>query len=592
MGAALAAAPDPFLRGLPQAQPPALGPLGAPAQAVPSSSPALGFGSPRFSTTGSNTRVVFDLPAGISYTLTPTFTGLRLDVRGVTVQPQHLTQPGAAVGDYLLSPAAVVGGIASAQALLVTPFPLGIRDGWTAHETDIATGGKVLILSFGVTLAGGADSSVSGTVQTVAAPSSSPPPSSPPLSSPPPASPASAASLAPIAPVTPPPKGLALSVGDQLPPGDTAAPLTPATLPPSTPALAGSADASRLTLGVIAGTLPAGAAPTLGPLRVGKNPGLTRVVLDLPGGTGFRITPLPLGLRVELTGVSVPSSSLQSQAISPELQGWSVSPTLTGVSYIFVTGSPITLRSGWRDVLLPPPEGSTLSRLAIDLAPALADTTPLGGLALAPLLSRSKTIQAFSGAPARPRVVLDPGHGGIDSGALGVVTEKVVTLDLARRVRADLNAAGIDVIMTRDADTQLSLDKPTDLRMRAELGTASAQLYVSIHVNSADGSSLLHGYGVETWWNRNHPNSQALAQYIQQEVIASSAAYSRGLQNWQSLAVLRQNKLPAALVEVGFTSHPVDGQNLLDSNYLDRVAYGIAAGIRDTLAAGLGMSWR
>ncbi|ULH15234.1 N-acetylmuramoyl-L-alanine amidase [Deinococcus sp. KNUC1210] len=591
-GAALAATPpaDPFLRSGPQAQPPSLGPVGVPAQpgavqsgvpsgsggsaaSAPAAASVTGFGTPRFSSTGSSTRVVFDLPPGVSYTITPTFTGLRLDARGVTVRPLHLTRPGASVADYTLTP--VPGG---AQAILVTPFPLGTTDGWTAHETNISTGGQVLILTFGSTLTGGADATVSGSVQTVAAPSAAPVPAAsinpqpgnPQLGTPPTAVPSS-----------------------DLPPGDTSTPLTPATLPATTPALAGSTDVSRLTLGVIPGTTLAGVdGPVVGPPRVGKNPGLTRVVLDLPPGTGFRLTPLPLGLRVDLTGVSAPSSVLQSSPLSPELQGWSVSPTLTGISYTFVTGSAITLRSGWRDVLLPPAPGSTLSRLAIDLAPALADTSPLGRLALAPLVSQRRSVLAFSGDPARPRVVLDPGHGGIDPGAVGIVTEKVITLDVARRVRSDLSAAGIDVLMTRDGDTQLSRDKATDLSMRAAMGTNVAQLYVSIHVNSTEGASLLRGYGIETWWNRNNPNSQALAQVLQRDVVASTAAYSRGLQSGRSLAVLRENKLPAALVEVGFTSHPVDGQNLLDSNYLDRVAFGIASGIRDALASQLGANWR
>ena len=603
--------PLPPVPSLPSSSPP--GPLGVPEGNAPLlGSAGVPFGTPRFSTNGSTTRAVFDLPTGVTYTLTPTFTGLRLDLRGIDprgpelhgagMRALDLQRPGAAIAEYLLTPAAATGGLANAQAMLVTPFPLGVREGWTAHETNIVTGGQVLILTLGSTLNGGADSTVSGNVQTVAAPTSAPAPLPstgqvtgvqpgavqsgmvPSAAVQPLPSAAGRAAVQPLAV----PSGVPVS-SDQLPPGDVTAPQTPATLPSRTPALAGSTDVSRLTSGVIAGTPPLGPGfPLLGAPRLGKNPGLTRVVLDLPPGTAFRVTPLPLGLRVDLSGVSAASSLLQSQPVSPELQGWSVAPTLTGLSLTFVTGSPITLRSGWRDVLLPPGEGSTLSRLALDLAPALADTTPLGTQQLPPLATARRSFQAFSGGPLRPRVVLDPGHGGIDPGATGAVTEKVVTLDIARRVRTVLNAAGIDVLMTRDSDTQLSRDKSTDLSMRAALGSGSAQLYVSIHVNSTEGAALLHGYGIETWWNRNNPGSQALAQNLQQDVIASTAAYSRGLQSGRSLAVLRENRLPAALVEVGFTSHPVDGQNLLDTNYLDRVAYGIAAGIRDTLQAGVG----
>ncbi|WP_407539644.1 N-acetylmuramoyl-L-alanine amidase [Deinococcus radiomollis] len=603
-GASLAAAPaDPFLRSGPAAQPPVLsGPDQAPAlpgyaparpaATTPAAATSGGavsaavFGLPRFSTSGGVTRVVFDLPTGLRYALTPTFSGLRIDVQaGVgqtrTLAARHLTSPGGAVSDYTLTPDPSGGGL----ALLQTPFPLGGAQGWTATETTIASGGRVLILSLGAGLTGGADSTVTGSVQAIAGPTSP-------------------ATVLPGAAGT----GAVLPPQDQLPPGDTIPPPTSVPLPSATPALAGSADSSRLTVGVVSGSssgTPAVAAP-----RIGKNPGLTRVVLDLPGGTGFRVTPLPLGLRIDLTGVSAQSLGSQfgagqsgsgqsglgqsgsgQSSLTPELRAWSFASNLTGVSLTLVTSSPITLRSGWRDVLLPASGDGQLARLAIDLSPALADTTPLGALALAPLRSAGSML-AFSGAPNRPKVVIDPGHGGSDPGAIGQVVEKEVTLAVALRVRADLNAAGIDVLMTRDSDTQLAASKITDLAMRAALGTGVAQMFVSIHVNSTEASSALRGYGIETWWNPNHPNSQGLAQNIQQDAVAATAAYSRGLKNNQSLAVLRQSRIPAALVEIGYTSHPVDGQNLADSNYLDRVAYGVASGIRDALQAGLGVNWR
>ena len=531
------------------------------------------FGTPRFSSGNGNTRAVFDLPAGLRYVLTPTYSGLRLDVtfgpgQTQTLAAQHLTTPGSAVSDYSLTPDPGGGG----QLLLQTPFPLGGTQGWSASETTLASGGRVLIVTLGATLAGGADSSVSGSVQNIAAPS------------------ISGSVEAGNDSATPLP--VASAQTDQLPPGDTAAPLNSGILPAVTPALNNNADSSRLITGVVSGNSVSGVgAPLLAAPRVGKNPGLTRVVLDLPPGTGFRVTPLPLGLRIDLSGVN--ASQLASRPdLTPQLRAWSFAPNLTGVSITLLTAFPVTLRSGWRNVLLPAGGSRQLARLALDLSPALADTTPMAALALAPLRSSRSTMLAFSGTPNRPKVVLDPGHGGSDPGAVGQVVEKEVTLAVARRVRADLNSAGIDVIMTRDADTNLAASKNTDLKMRADLGTGVAQLFVSIHVNSMEANAALRGYGIETWWNPNHPNSQALALSLQQDAVAATAAYSRGLYNTQSLAVLRQSRIPAALIEIGYTSHPVDGLNLKDSNYLDRVAYGVASGIRDALQSGLGANWR
>ncbi|WP_407571220.1 N-acetylmuramoyl-L-alanine amidase [Deinococcus altitudinis] len=609
-GASLAAAPaptDPFLRAGPAAQPPVLsGPDQAPplpgsgytpsypatqsaAQSSATVVSATAFGLPRFSSGGGVTRVVFDLPAGLRYALTPTFSGLRIDVQAGagqtrTLAARHLVSPGSAVSDYTLTPDPSGGGL----ALLQTPFPLGGSQGWTATETTIASGGRVLILVLGAALEGGADGSVTGSVQAIAGP---PAPSGTPSVAAQQGTAQSGAAQSGAAQSGS--AGAVLSSQDQLPPGDTSPPPNSVPLPTATPALAGSADRSRLTIGVVSGT--SAGTPTVAAPRIGKNPGLTRVVLDLPDGTGFRVTPLPLGLRIDLTGVSAQRLGSQfgsgQSSLTPELRAWNFTSNLTGVSLTLVTSSPITLRSGWRDVLLPASPGQ-LSRLAIDLSPALADTTPLGPLALAPLKSSRSSMLAFSGAANRPKVVIDPGHGGSDPGAIGQVVEKEVTLAVARRVRADLNAAGIDVLMTRDSDTQLAASKNTDLAMRAALGTGVAQLFVSIHVNSTEASSALKGYGIETWWNPNNPNSQALAQNIQQDAVAATAAYSRGLKNTHSLAVLRQSRIPAALVEIGYTSHPVDGQNLADSNYLDRVAYGVASGIRDALQTGLGTTWR
>ena len=187
----------------------------------------------------------------------------------------------------------------------------------------------------------------------------------------------------------------------------------------------------------------------------------------------------------------------------------------------------------------------------------------------------------------KPRVVIDPGHGGIDPGAVGAVVEKEVNLAVGLRVRDYLKAAGVDVVMTRDTDTQLSKDKNTDLNMRAALGTPGTQLYVSIHVNAMAPANVLRGYGIETWWNPNHPLSQNLAALLQRNTIQTTAAFDQGLKNSRSLAVLRNSRIPAALIEVGFTSHPVDGLNLKDENYLDRLALGIANGIRDALITGV-----
>ncbi len=512
----------------------------------------MGFGNPRSSNDGGTTRVVFDLASHVNYTLTPTFSGLRLDIQGARVIPSVTGRMGSSVTEYRAG---------NGQITLVTPFPLSLTDGWRAYEATIVGGTKVLILEFGATLTGGAGSSVRGAVLTSA-----------PISTP-----AVKATL-----------NTPLQADSGVAPGDT---VTPGPLLPSTPALPGSTpDRPSALMGRVPGSAIPGA--TLTVPRIGKNPGLTRTVLDLPPGVSYRIVPGNSGLRVELTGVSVNALTQPSGTnISAELQSWHYEPTSNGVNIIFQTGWGTSIRSGWRAQLLPPSNGER-SRLAIDLSPALADTTPLGPrekmLAGVPPIStnRGTALLSLAANYARPRVVIDPGHGGVDPGAVGIVVEKEVNLAVGLRVRDLLQAAGVDVVMTRSTDTQLSTDKNTDLNARAALG-AGAQMYVSIHVNAMTASKALRGYGIETWWNPNHPLSQNLASVLQRDMLMTTGAADQGLHNTRSLAVLRNSRIPAALVEIGFTSHPVDGLNLKDSNYLDRVALGIATGIREALVTGV-----
>ncbi|WP_245528332.1 N-acetylmuramoyl-L-alanine amidase [Deinococcus maricopensis] len=554
-GGAAAQTKSPFVPGTPGTQRPGLAPSSAlPAQALgttaatPALPTAAALGAPRVSVWNGVTRVNLDLPAGANATFTPTSAGLRLDVRGVSAAPTVIENLGANLTTYRVSAAA-----GSVTIIVGTPYPLGLDDGWRAASTPVTGGGSLLTLEFGGSVRGGAVGIVGAEVRT-----------------------------------TPP--------AAAIPPGDahSGQVVTPPTLPPLPGA---SPTSANTTSGRVPGTPQAGAQLTAP--RVGKNPGLTRAVLDLPPGVSFRVTPSGTALRVDVTGAG--AATMSAQNVSPELGAWRVDPSGSGAVVTFITPTPLAARSGWRSLLLPPVAGSDRSRLALDFSPALADLTPLPAaertLAFIPpvqnltLASAGGASDAFApGAPAvstPARVVIDAGHGGVDPGAIGTVTEKAVTLDVALRVRDLLRGAGVDVVMTRDRDTQISTNKNADLAARAALASAPANLFVSIHVNSMDRSTMLRGYGVETWWYPNNPNSSTLARNLQNRVVGVTGAYSRGTKNSQPLYVLRYARVPAALVEIGYASHPVDGLNLQSDAYLERVAVGIAQGIRDTLLQGI-----
>jgi len=169
------------------------------------------------------------------------------------------------------------------------------------------------------------------------------------------------------------------------------------------------------------------------------------------------------------------------------------------------------------------------------------------------------------------KIVLDPGHGG-EPGAVGPAgtKEKVINLAVAFRVAAILRPVA-EVIMTREADVDMSL------QARAIMAD-EADAFVSIHCNAADkpgahGTETLH-YPGSVWGRR-------LAQAIQQRVVAALDTADRGLKERSDLAVLRLTNPPAALVEIAFLSNPAEEAMLNDPTTHAKAAEAIAQGIAD-----------
>lgn len=552
---------------------------------------AQSFGNPRSSTTDGVTKVVFDLPENARYSFSPSTSGLIVRVENVPILTENRGSLGASVQSYR----ATRNG-----AVLSTPFALSETLGWRADETvSASTGGRVLILEIGLNMQGGANNArLLGLL-----PSSMPaalhvPPTSvaqtagaqalaKPIPIPRPVpTPAPVVSQAP-APVALPPATVAAAVAAatqsgsaDAAPGDTVGVAQPEPLPAELAEAAGYTQNSDMS-----GRVPGnGRNSVLGAPRFGHSPGMTRLVLDLPAGATYNIQPRSGALAVNIGNVQ-PASMSQS-GVSSEVLGWSYRPVSGGLQ-MQVSAQNLSAQRGWRAFFLPPAPGSNSHRLAIDFAPALANLRPLprAQSTLARLSYPNSGGLAYASS-LRPRVVLDPGHGGKDPGAVGQIQEKNVVLDVSRRTREFLAVAGVDVVMTRNSDMHLHPDKATDLRMRSNMGGRGV-LFVSVHANAMPRQNALRGYGIETWYNANHRYSPALATILQKNMLDVSGAHSRGVKNSQTLGVLRANPVPAALVEVGFISHPVDSLNLQDDNYVDRVAFGLARGIHESIRAGV-----
>ncbi|WP_235620716.1 N-acetylmuramoyl-L-alanine amidase [Halothece sp. PCC 7418] len=168
-------------------------------------------------------------------------------------------------------------------------------------------------------------------------------------------------------------------------------------------------------------------------------------------------------------------------------------------------------------------------------------------------------------------VVLDPGHGGKDPGAVGIggLQEKNVVLPISHHVRKTLERNGLQVKMTRWDDRFISLGGRTEMANRAD-----ADLFISIHAN-AISMSRPDVNGTETFY---YANGRALAQAIQRSILSKINMRDRGVKK-ANFYVLRNSAMPAVLVEVGFVTGREDAPRLADPNFRQRMADAIADGI-------------
>jgi N-acetylmuramoyl-L-alanine amidase len=168
------------------------------------------------------------------------------------------------------------------------------------------------------------------------------------------------------------------------------------------------------------------------------------------------------------------------------------------------------------------------------------------------------------------KLFLDPGHGGTDSGAVGSgLLEKDLTLDIALRIRDLLinNYSDVDVNMSRTTDTFVSLQERTD----------AANYFLSIHINSFNGSA----FGYEDYIHSSLSDTSLTAQYqriVHEEVTKVNNLFDRGKKK-ADFFVLRESKMPAILTENGFIDNANDSAKLKDPNWRQIVAQGHVNGL-------------
>lgn len=215
--------------------------------------------------------------------------------------------------------------------------------------------------------------------------------------------------------------------------------------------------------------------------------------------------------------------------------------------------------------------------------------------------------------PNVPRIiVLDPGHGGDDPGAenkaIGL-KEKVLTLDIALRLKKLLEAAGYKVVLTREGDVALAGNKAIDLALRPDLANrARADLFISIHFNAATkdtrGTEVFtyapRAQHATDWWgqishqdasletaeqpvNRYDHWSSALAGALHRRMLQTLKTEDRGkkVAHW---AVLKTLNCPGVLVEPAIITNDADARRVAVPAFRQQIAEALAAGLRDYTA--------
>lgn len=194
---------------------------------------------------------------------------------------------------------------------------------------------------------------------------------------------------------------------------------------------------------------------------------------------------------------------------------------------------------------------------------------------------KPKTHDSFGGLSGR-RIVLDPGHGGSDSGAKGHngLMEKTATLAISSNVADILRSSGAVVTMTRDGDRDVYGPWASDrneLQARVNVGNASPdnEIFVSIHCDAFTSPSA---HGTSTFYYGSSYRGKLLAEAIHQSIVEATGLASRGAKT-ANFYVLKNSAMPATLIETAFISNYHEEALLGDPGFQHKIAVAICRGI-------------
>ncbi|MRN53314.1 N-acetylmuramoyl-L-alanine amidase family protein [Paenibacillus monticola] len=293
---------------------------------------------------------------------------------------------------------------------------------------------------------------------------------------------------------------------------------------------------NRLTIAMEGNSVP----------KVSKITGPDRIIVDIPNATFS-----------DLFGTG--------QLLDPNLNGSLVVtdyPDVSAVRYSLYSTNPYTVRF----VI----DLNNAKNYSVNIS---GDSSKLAVIDLNAAGTDDTTTQP--GNSGRKLVVLDAGHGAKDSGAVGVTGKYEKNFNLAVVLKAAAllkNESNIDVVLTRSDDTFLELKERV-----AIANNLKADLFISVHANSG-GSSVASG--TETYYQR--AASKALANVMHKYLVQATGLSDRGVR-YGNFHVIRETKMPAVLLEVGYLSNKGDEKSLFTDAFQNKVAASIVSGVKEYL---------
>ena len=189
-------------------------------------------------------------------------------------------------------------------------------------------------------------------------------------------------------------------------------------------------------------------------------------------------------------------------------------------------------------------------------------------------------VNAISNCLVGKVIVIDVGHGGKDSGTIYKnIKEKDINLSIALKLKKELIKHGVEVIMTRDGDYDLSSPKAlrrkkSDFDNRIKLiNESNADMYISIHINYLDNKKY---YGSQVFYTKGN---ERMASVIQNEMIKqlNSPMEERLLDN--SIYMFKRLDIPGVLIECGFMSNSRERNLLVSDKYQSKIVKAIVDGL-------------